>query len=150
MKVILMSDVKSLGNAGTVLEVADGYARNFLLPRGLAAEASSGSLALLEQRRRSQARRDAESLADVKALAEKIEAASVSVSAKSGGNGKLFGAITNANVAEAMQRELGIEVDRHKIELPESIKALGTYPIEVRLGKNVIAKTTLKVVADEG
>ena len=150
MKVILMSDVKTLGNAGTVLEVADGYARNFLLPRGLAAEASSGSLALLEQRRRSQARRDAESLADVKALAEKIEAASVSVSAKSGGNGKLFGAITNANVAEAMQRELGIEVDRHKIELPESIKALGTYPIEVRLGKNVIAKTTLKVVADEG
>jgi large subunit ribosomal protein L9 len=150
MKVILMSDVKTLGNAGTVLEVADGYARNFLLPRGLAAEASSGSLALLEQRRRSQARRDAESLADVKALAEKIEAASVSVSAKSGGNGKLFGAITNANVAEAMQRELGIEIDRHKIELPESIKALGTYPVEVRLGKNVVAKTTLKVVADEG
>src|ERR1700680_704546 len=111
MKVILMSDVKSLGTTGAVLEVADGYARNFLLPKGLAAEASSGSLALLDQRRRAKARRDAEDLASAKELAAKLEAAEVSVPAKSGGNGKLFGSVTNSNVAEAIARELGVEMD---------------------------------------
>ncbi|MBC5809492.1 MAG: 50S ribosomal protein L9 [Candidatus Eremiobacteraeota bacterium] len=147
MKVILMSDVKSLGTTGTVLEVADGYARNFLLPRGLAAEASKGSLALLDQQRRANARRDAEAVANAQEIATKLEAAQVSVSAKSGGNGRLFGAVTNASVSEAIQRELGIEIDRHKIELPDSIKSLGSYPVEIRLGKNIVAKTTVKVVA---
>jgi len=147
MKVILMSDVKSLGTTGTVLEVADGYARNFLLPRGLAAEASKGSLALLDQQRRAKARRDAEAVANAQEIATKLEAAQVSVSAKSGGNGRLFGAVTNASVSEAIQRELGIEIDRHKIELPDSIKSLGSYPVEIRLGKNIVAKTTVKVVA---
>jgi large subunit ribosomal protein L9 len=147
MKVILMNDVKTLGSAGTVLEVADGYARNYLMPRGLAAEASKGSLALLDQQRRAKARRDAEAVADAHEIAEKLEAASVSIMAKSGGNGKLFGAVTTASVAEAIHRELGLEIDRHKIELPESIKSLGTYAVEVRLGKNIVAKTTVKVVA---
>jgi|ERR1700693_730260 len=149
MKVILMSDVKSLGSTGTVLDVADGYARNYLLPQGLAAEASSGSLALLEQRRRAKTRREAEDLASAKELAAKLEAAQVSVPAKSGGNGKLFGSVTNANVAEAISRELGIEIDRHKIVLPDSIKALGSYTAEIRLGKNIVAKTTVKVVPAE-
>jgi len=149
MKVILMSDVKSLGSAGTVLDVADGYARNFLLPKGLAAEASSGSLALLDQKRRAKARRDAEDLANAKELAAKLESAEVSVLAKSGGNGKLFGSVTNSNVAEAIARELGIEIDRHKIELPDNIKALGSYTAEIRLGKNLVAKTTVKVVSAE-
>jgi large subunit ribosomal protein L9 len=149
MKVILMSDVKSLGSAGAVLEVADGYARNFLLPKGLAAEASSGSLASLEQQRRAKARRDAEDLASAKELAAKLQAAEVTVPAKSGGNGKLFGSVTNANVAEAISRELGIAIDRHKIALLDNIKALGTYSAEVRLGKNIVAKTTVKVVPAE-
>jgi len=147
MKVILMSDVKSLGTTGAVLEVADGYARNFLLPKGLAAEASSGSLALLDQRRRAKARRDAEDLASARELAARLEAAQVSVPAKSGGNGKLFGSVTNANVAEAIGRELGIQIDRHKIELPDNIKALGSYTAHIRLGKNIVAKTTVKVVS---
>jgi large subunit ribosomal protein L9 len=147
MKVILMSDVKTLGSAGTVLEVADGYARNYLMPRGLAAEASKGSLALLDQQRRAKARRDAEAVADAQEIADKLTASSVSVMAKSGGNGKLFGAVTTASVAEAFHRELGLEIDRHKIELPESIKSLGSYAVEVRLGKNIVAKTTVKVVA---
>jgi large subunit ribosomal protein L9 len=117
-----------------------------LLPRGLAAEASKGSLALLEQQRRAKARRDAEALANAEALSKQLEGAQLSVSAKAGGNGKLFGAVTNANVADAIQRELGIEVDRHKIQLPDSIKSLGSYPVEIRLGKNLVAKTTVKVV----
>ena len=147
MKIILMSDVKSLGTAGTVIEVADGYARNYLLPRGLAAEASKGSLALLEQQRKAKARRDAEAVANAEALGKQLEELQLTVPAKAGGNGKLFGAVTNANVAEAIHSTLGIDIDRHKIELPDNIKSLGSYPVEIRLGKNIIAKTTVKVVA---
>jgi large subunit ribosomal protein L9 len=147
MKIILMSDVKSLGTTGTVVEVADGYARNFLLPRGLAAEASKGSLALLEQQRKAKARRDAEAVANAEALGKQLEELQVTVPAKAGGNGKLFGAVTNANVAEAIRAALGVEIDRHKIEVPDNIKSLGSYPVEIRLGKNLVAKTTVKVVA---
>jgi large subunit ribosomal protein L9 len=147
MKIILLNDVKPLGTIGDVVEVADGYARNYLLPRGLAAEASKGSLALLEQQRRAKARRDAEAVANAEALGKQLEDTQVTVQAKAGGNGKLFGAITNANVAEAISSTLGIEIDRHKIEIPDNIKSLGSYPIEIRLGKNIVAKTTVKVVA---
>jgi large subunit ribosomal protein L9 len=142
-----MSDVKSLGTTGTVVEVADGYARNFLLPRGLAAEASKGSLALLEQQRKAKARRDAEAVADAEALGKQLEGLLLSVPAKAGGNGRLFGAITNANVADAIHAALGVEVDRHKIDVPDNIKSLGSYPVEIKLGKNVVAKTTVKVIA---
>jgi large subunit ribosomal protein L9 len=147
MKVILLSDVKSLGTTGTIVDVADGYARNFLLPRGVAAEASKGSVALLEQQRRAKARRDAEALANAEALAKQLDETQIVVSARSGGNGRLFGAVTNANVADAIHRQLDVEVDRHKISVPDNIKSLGSYPIEIRLGKNVTAKTTIKVVA---
>ncbi len=147
MKIILMSDVKSLGTTGTVVEVADGYARNFLLPRGLAAEASKGSLALLEQQRRAKARRDAEAVASAEALGKQLEGLLLSVPAKAGGNGRLFGAVTNGDVAEAIRRELGVEVDRHKIDVPDNIKSLGSYPVEIKLGKNILAKTTVKVIA---
>jgi large subunit ribosomal protein L9 len=147
MKIILLSDVKSLGTTGTVLEVADGYARNFLLPRGLAAEASKGSLALLEQQRKAKARRDAEAVANAEALGKQLEGLLRSVPAKAGGNGRLFGAVTNGDVAAAIARELGIEIDRHKIDVPDNIKSLGSYPVEIKLGKNILAKTTVKVVA---
>jgi large subunit ribosomal protein L9 len=147
MKIILLNDVKPLGTIGDIVDVADGYARNYLLPRGLAAEASKGSLALLEQQRRAKARKDAEAVANAEALGKQLEDTPVTVQAKAGGNGKLFGAITNANVAEAIHAALGIDIDRHKIEIPDNIKSLGSYPIEIRLGKNIVAKTTVKVVA---
>ncbi len=147
MKIILLSDVKPLGTTGTVVEVADGYARNYLLPRGLAAEASKGSLALLEQQRKAKARRDAEAVANAEALGKQLEDVQLTVPVRAGGNGRLFGAVTNGNVADAIHTSLGVEVDRHKIDVPENIKSLGTYPIEIRLGKNIVAKTTVKVVA---
>ena len=147
MKIILLSDVKSLGTTGTVVEVADGYARNFLLPRSLAAEASKGSLALLEQQRKAKARRDAEAVASAEALGKQLEGLLLSVPAKAGGNGRLFGAVTNGDVAEAISRELGVDIDRHKIDVPDNIKSLGSYPVEIKLGKNILAKTTVKVVA---
>ncbi len=147
MKIILMSDVKPLGTTGTVVDVADGYARNYLLPRGLAAEASKGSLALLEQQRRAKARRDAEAVANAEALGKQLDGLLLNVPAKAGGNGRLFGAVTNGDVAAAISRDVGIEVDRHKIDVPDNIKSLGSYPVEIKLGKNITAKATVKVVA---
>jgi large subunit ribosomal protein L9 len=147
MKVILLSDVKTLGKKGQVVEVAEGYGRNFLLPRKLAAEASKGALAVLESQSKAQEKREAQTLTDARDLAAKVENAKLDVKAKAGGNGKLFGAVTNADVAEAISRSLGVDVDRHKIEIKASIKALGAYPVEIKLHKHVVAKTTVNVVA---
>jgi large subunit ribosomal protein L9 len=147
MKVILLQDVKTLGKVGDVVEVASGYARNYLEPRNLAVEASTGAMALLEQQRRAKNRREAEAVADAEALAKQLESKPLSVAAKSGGNGRLFGTITNVQIADAIHADYQIKIDRHKIELPDNIKSLGSYPVQVRLGKNIIAKTTVKVVA---
>ncbi|MDQ2991357.1 MAG: 50S ribosomal protein L9 [Candidatus Eremiobacteraeota bacterium] len=147
MKLVLLSDVKALGKAGDVVDVAEGYGNNFLLPRKLAVEANKGAMALLDAQKRAQQKREAQTLADAKALAERLETAKIAVSAKAGGNGKLFGAVTNADVADAILRELEITLDRHKIEIMSSIKALGSYPVEIKLHKNVVAKATLSVVA---
>jgi large subunit ribosomal protein L9 len=146
MKVILMNDVKPLGAAGAVVDVADGYARNFLLPKGLAAEASSGAIALLEQQKRAKSRREAEAQADAQNLAKLLESKQILVSARSGGNGRLFGTVTSAQVADAIAADLNVSIDRHKIEMPDSIKSLGSYPVEIRLGQSIVAKTTVKVV----
>lgn len=146
MRVILLTDVKSLGKAGTVVEVAEGYANNYLIPKRLAAEASSGALATLEQQKKANAKRRAEDLAQAQELARLLESKPLSVAARAGGNGKLFGTITNAQIAEAIQRSFDIALDRHKIELKSPIKTVGTYPIEVKLGNNVTAKAMLEVV----
>ena len=147
MKVILLSDVKALGKKGDVVEVAEGYGRNFLLPRKLASEANKGALTMLQEQNKAVAKREAQALAETKELATLLESKPVSVRAKAGGNGKLFGTVTNADIADAITVAFSIEVDKHKIEVKNSIKALGTYPVEVRLGKNIVAKTTVSVVA---
>ena len=147
MRVILLSDVKALGKTGDVVEVAEGYGRNFLLPRKLAAEASQGAMTVLKEQQRAKEKRDAQNLADTKALAELLESKPVAVRAKCGGNGKLFGTITNGQVADAIGETFSIEIDRHKIDIKSTIKALGSYPVEIKLGKNVVAKTTLNVIA---
>jgi large subunit ribosomal protein L9 len=147
VKLILLSDVKTLGKKGEVVDVAEGYARNFLLPRKLATEADRGALAQLGSQKKAQERRDAQTLADAQALADRLAAAKLAVKAKAGGNGKLFGAVTNADVASAIQETLAIAVDKHKIEIKSQIKALGSYPVEIKLHKNVVAKTTVDVVS---
>ena len=147
MKVILLADVKALGKKGQIVEVAEGYGRNFLLPRKLASEASAGAVAVLAEQDRAKKKRDDQALAETKALAQLLESKPVSVRAKCGGNGKLFGTITNAQIAEAIVQELSVDVDRHKIELKTQIKALGTYPVEIKLGKSIVAKTSVTVVA---
>lgn len=147
MKLVLLSDVKALGKRGDVVDVADGYARNFLLPRKLAGEADKGALAQLDAQHRANARREAQELADARALAARIESASLTVKAKAGENGKLFGAVTNSDVAAAIAAALSIALDKHKIELSGQIKALGSYPVEIKIHKNVVAKTAVNVVA---
>lgn len=142
-----MSDVKALGKKGDVVDVADGYARNFLLPRKLAGEADKGALAQLEAQHRAKERRDAQELAEAKALAGRIESAKLAVRAKAGSNGKLFGAITNGDVASAIADALSVEIDKHRIDLGSQIKALGTYAVEIKLHRSVVAKATVDVVA---
>jgi large subunit ribosomal protein L9 len=147
VKLVLFSDVKALGKRGDVVDVADGYARNYLLPRKLAGEADKGALAQLDAQHKAVERKRALELAEAKELAARIESAKLAIKAKAGGNGKLFGAVTNADVASAIAGALAIDVDRHKIELRNQIKALGSYPVEIRLHKNVVAKATVDVVS---
>ncbi|HTU68986.1 MAG TPA: 50S ribosomal protein L9 [Candidatus Baltobacteraceae bacterium] len=147
MKVILLGDVKALGKKGDVVDVAEGYARNFLLPRNLASEANKGALAAHADQKRAQEKREAQTLAQAKELASKIESMQLDVKAKAGGNGKLFGAVTNADVAHALAKALEVDVDKHKIEIKSAIKALGSYPVEIKLHRNVVAKATINVVS---
>ncbi len=147
MKVILLSDVKALGKKGDVVDVAEGYGRNFLLPRNLASEANKGALAAHADQKRAVEKREAQTLADAKELATKIESTQLAVKAKAGGNGKLFGAVTNADIANAIASTLAVDVDKHKIEIKSQIKALGTYPVEIKLHRNVVAKATINVVS---
>jgi large subunit ribosomal protein L9 len=143
---VLLADVTSLGKRGDVVDVADGYARNFLLPRKLAGEADKGALAQLDAQQKARERREAQELADARELAARLESAKLSVKAKAGGNGKLFGAVTNADVATAIANSLSVAIDKHRIGLTNQIKALGSYPVEIKLHKNVVAKAVVDVV----
>ena len=146
MKLVLYADVKALGKRGDIVDVADGYARNFLVPRKLAGEADKGALAQLDAQQKAQGRRRAQEEADARALAARLESAKLTVRAKAGENGKLFGAVTNADVAAAIADVLSVTVDKHKIELSSQIKALGAYPVQIKLHKNVVAKAAVDVV----
>jgi len=147
VKVILKQDVKNLGKAGQVVEVSDGYARNFLLPRSLAQEATKGSLAELQQQSAAKAKREAEARAEAEQVARRLAETAVTVRVKAGENGKLFGAVTNQQIAEAIKAATGIAIDRHKIELTEPVKALGVHSVPVRLGKDLVANVNVTVAA---
>ena len=146
MKLVLLSDVKALGKRGDVVDVADGYARNFLLPRKLAGEADKGALAQLDAQHKANARREAQELADARALAARIEGSLLTVAAKAGESGKLFGAVTNADVAAAIAAAVSTPIDKHKVEIGGQIKALGSYPVEIKLHRSVVAKVAVNVV----
>ncbi len=147
MKVILTSDVKPLGNRGQLVDVKDGYANNYLLRQNLAVVATPGAMKQLEQQQHAKKRKQAEEVANAQEVATQLEQTTIRVAAKAGGNGRLFGTVTNAQVAEALQEQLGVTIDRHKIEMKDGIKALGTYPVEIRLGNNIVAKSAVQVVA---
>jgi large subunit ribosomal protein L9 len=147
VKVILTGDVKPIGSRGTVVDVKDGYANNYLFPQKLAVVATAGAMKQLEQQQHAKKRKQAEEVANAQDVATQLENAVIKVSAKAGGNGRLFGTVTNAQVADALHEQLGVTIDRHKIEMKDGIKALGTYPVEIRLGNNIVAKSAVQVVA---
>ncbi len=147
MKVILKEDVKNLGAAGSIVNVADGYARNFLIPRNLAVEASSRNIKALEQERKKiedAARKAKESAQE---LSNRLSSLTVQIMAKAGEEGKLFGSITNADISEALKRE-GFDVDRKRIMLEEPIKRLGTYTVNVKVYQDIIVPVNINVVAE--
>jgi large subunit ribosomal protein L9 len=145
MKVILKHDVKGLGRAGDVKLVKDGYARNFLLPNGAAVVADNGALKNWERHRAERDERDRAERTDAEAMAEKLKAMKLEVAVKAGEKSRLFGSVTNREIAELIARE-GVEVDRHAIHLREPIKTLGDHRVEVRLMPGVEAQLTITVV----
>lgn len=147
MEVILLEDVKSLGKKGQIVKINDGYARNYVLPKKLGLEATAKNLNDLKLEAR-QAKQEAEELAAAKELATKVEGVSVKLSIKTGEGGKTFGAVSSKEIAIAMKEQNGIDIDKKKLKLDESIKALGTYEVPVKLHKDVTAK--LKVVVEAG
>lgn len=146
MKIILLQDVKTLGKKGTLVEVSEGYARNYLLPRKLGAPATAENMNTMKLKKANEERIAAEQLAEAKELAAKIGAGTVTISLKGGENGKTYGSVTSKEIAEAAKKQLGMEIDRKKIVLPEPIKAFGTYEAAVKLHKEVQAKLKVKVV----
>lgn len=147
MKVILVKDVPSVGKAGSVVEVRDGYARNYLLPRGLAREATEGQLRALEQQRAVRDRKLARERERAAELAQALRSQPVRVRAKAGSAGRLFGAVTAQQIAEAL-RQMGLEVDRKQVELDEPIKSVGTYRVGVRLPFGQQVQVEVQVTGD--
>ncbi|MFB5676949.1 50S ribosomal protein L9 [Paenibacillus terreus] len=146
MKVIFLKDVKGQGKKGQVKEVSDGYATNFLLPRNLARPATDGNMKVLENQNAAEERRKQEEKAEAQELGKKLEALTVQLKAKAGEGGRLFGAITSKQIADALASD-GIKLDKRKIELEEPIRTLGVTQMTVKLHPEV--KATLKVQVTE-
>lgn len=147
VNLILLQDVKGVGKRGEVAKVADGYARNYLLPRGLAQEATAGRIKDVDRRKEAVAQKENRATAEARALAERLSGLTVHVTARSGEKGKLFGSVGNQDVAEVLQSEHGFVVDRKKISLKEPIRSLGEYMVTIRLHHAVSCDVKVEVVA---
>ncbi|HEY7874192.1 MAG TPA: 50S ribosomal protein L9 [Actinomycetota bacterium] len=149
MKVILANDVEKLGRKGDVVTVADGYARNYLVPKGLALIATKGSLRqaeMMTRARREKEQRDKEAAA---ARVASLGASPVYISARAGEEGRLFGSVTKSDVARAIEEQLGEAVDRHLVRLDDPIRSLGSHQVEIHLHEEVNALVTVEVIAHE-
>ena len=144
MKVILLQDVKGQGKKGQLIEVSDGYARNFMLPRKLAVEATADALNTKKMNDKATAERIAREKAEALATANKLREMTLTVTAKGGGQGRLFGAVTNAEIAAALEKA-GIKLDKRKIVIAETIKNVGTYTVTCKLGYEINAPLTVKI-----
>jgi large subunit ribosomal protein L9 len=148
MKVILTEEVANVGQAGQVVEVAPGYARNYLLPRKLAIEATKGNVKSLQHHRRGIESRQKKLAQGAQALGERITRTPITIAARAGETGRLYGSVTAADVAQEIQRALKIEVDKRKVEIPEPIKVLGEHEVKVRLHRDVQVTATVAVVPE--
>ena len=147
MKVVLLADVKGSGKKGELVNVSDGYARNFLFPKKLAKEANAQALNELKNAEESKAFKIKQETEAAQASADKINGKSVSILAKAGQGGKLFGSVTAKEIAEAIKKQYGVDVDKHKIDTKGDMKAFGTYECEVKLYSGITA--TVKAVVTE-
>ena len=144
MEVVLLEDVKALGKKGQIVKVNEGYARNFILPKKLGVEATPKNLNDLKLQKAAE-KMAAQQLAAAKELAAKLEAASVTLSIKAGANGKTFGSVSSKEIGKAIEDQIGLEIDKKKLVLPEPIKTFGTHEVPVKLHKDVVAKLAVKV-----
>ncbi|HVA05041.1 MAG TPA: 50S ribosomal protein L9 [Acidimicrobiales bacterium] len=148
MKVLLRSDISGVGKKGDIVEVAKGFARNFLFPTGSALVASGRVEAQAASMRKSRALRDAQDKESAQTVAGVLSAGTVTITARAGAEGRLFGSVTTADIAEAAQAQTGAVLDRRKIQLDEPLKAVGTHVVPVRLHAEVEAELTVEVVAE--
>ncbi len=149
MKVILQKPVDKLGNPGDIVEVADGYARNFLMPRGLAVKASKGGVRHVESLKRAHAVRMNRARAEAEAVAQRLTATPITIRAHAGEEGKLFGSVTASDIAEEIERQAGVRIDRHDVHLDEPIRSLGTHEVRVHLFAEVDPVLTVEVQPTE-
>ena len=145
MEVVLLEDVKALGKKGQIVKVNEGYARNFILPKKLGVEATPKNLNDLKLQKANAEKMAAQQLAAAKELAAKLEAASVTLSITAGANGKTFGSVSCKEIGKAIEDQIGLEIDKKKLVLPEPIKTFGTHEVPVKLHKDVVAKLAVKV-----
>ncbi len=145
MKVILLQDVKGKGKKGQMLEVSDGYARNFMLPKKLAMEATPDAINTMRMNDKAAAEKAARERAEAMEISKQLRAMTVVVKAKGGGAGKLFGSVTNQEIADALKAASGITLDKRKIVLSDPIKNVGTYTVQCKLGYEITAPLTVKI-----
>ena len=145
MKVILLQDVKGKGKKGQMLEISDGYARNFLLPKKLAIEATPDAINTMRMNDKAAAERAAKERAEALEISHKLREMTLVVTAKGGGAGKLFGSVTSQEIADALKVKSGITIDKRKIVLSDSIKNVGTYTVQCKLGYEITAPLTVKI-----
>ena len=149
MKVILLEDVKSLGKKGELVNVGDGYARNYVLPKKLGVEATPANMNDLKLQRQNADKVAQEQLETAKQLAETLETKEVVVRMRSGEGGRAFGSVSSKEIASAAKEQCGLELDKKKIQLPEAIKALGVYEVSIKLHPKVTGRLRVKVVEED-
>ena len=145
MKVILLQDVRGKGKKGQMLEVSDGYARNYMLPRKMAIEATADAVNTMRMNDKATQERIAREKAEAMETAKKLREMTVTVTAKGGGSGRLFGSITNQEIADALKAKTGVALDKRKIVIADAIKNVGTYTVTCKLGYEITAPLTVKI-----
>lgn len=145
MKVILLQDVRGKGKKGQMLEVSDGYARNYMLPRKIAIEATADAVNTMRMNDKATQERIAKEKAEAMEVSKKLREMTVVVNAKGGGNGRLFGSVTNQEIADALKAKTGIALDKRKIVITDIIKNVGTYTVTCKLGYEITAPLTVKI-----
>ncbi len=148
MKVILLADVKGQGKKDQLINVSDGYARNFLFPKNLAIPADAKAMGELKSKEEARLHRIEVEKAEARAMAEKLGGVTVKITAQAGADGRLYGSVTSKDIAEALTKQIGSEIDKRKLVLPDSMKAFGTYSIEIKLYPEITGKFTL-VISDK-